>query len=83
MRADGRLRRPFRPALDETAVGAYFSIDRSSRENARRVSVEVGVAALTAELPEVVAALVAPIFRLFEWEVSADYVRHFLNGGRR
>lgn len=69
--------------IDETAVGAYFSIDRTSRVDARRVSIEVGVAALTAELPDVVAALVGPIFRLFEWEVGPDYVHHFLTGGRR
>lgn len=69
--------------LDETAVGTYFSIDRSSREDARRVSIEVGVAALTAELPDVVAALVGPILRLLEWDVGPDYVRTFLTGGRR
>jgi hypothetical protein len=69
--------------IDETAVGTYFSIDRSSRENGRRVVIEVGVAALTAELPEVVAALIGPIFRLYEWDVGPDYVRSFLSGGRR
>lgn len=69
--------------IDETAVGAYFSIERSSREDGRRVVIEVGVAALTAELPEVVAALIGPIFRLYEWEVGADYVRKFLTGNRR
>lgn len=69
--------------IDETAVGAYFSIDRSSRENGRRVVIDVGVAALSAELPEVVAALIGPIFRLYEWDVGPDYVRSFLTGGRR
>lgn len=69
--------------LDETAVGASFSIQRSSRQNARRHAIEVGVAALTAELPEVVAALVGPVFRLLEWDVGPDYVRKFLTGGRR
>lgn len=69
--------------VDEAAVGAYFSIERSSRENGRRVVIGLGVAALTAELPEVVAALIGPIFRLYEWDVGADYVRKFLTGGRR
>jgi hypothetical protein len=69
--------------LDETAVGRYFSVDRSSRENARRVSIAVGVTALTADLPGVVAALVGPIFRLLEWEVGPDYVAKRLAEGAR
>lgn len=69
--------------IDETAAGVYFSIERSSRENGRRVVIEIGIAALAAGLPEVVAALIGPVFRLYEWDVGADYVRKFLTGGRR
>jgi hypothetical protein len=63
-------------ALDDPNPGVYFSFDRTSSVDARRHRVSVSVAALTAELPEVTAALVAPIFRLFDgWDIGPDYVR--------
>jgi len=52
--------------------------------NERRVTRQVGVAALTAELADVTASLLAPIFRLFDgWDVNADYVHHRLTRRRR
>lgn len=62
--------------LDEPAPGVYFSLSRASYVNARRVAITVGVAALTAEMAETTAALVGPIFRLFDdWDVGPEYVR--------
>jgi hypothetical protein len=62
--------------LDDPKPGVYFSLERSSLVNARRYSVSVSIAALTAELPEVTAALLSPIFRLFDgWDIGPDYVR--------
>jgi hypothetical protein len=62
--------------LDDPRPGVYFSMERSSSVDARRHRVSLSIAALTAELPEVTAALVAPIFRLFDgWDIGPDYVR--------
>lgn len=71
--------------LDEPDPGIYFSSRRTSATNERHVKVHVGIAALTAELPEVTASLVGPIFRLFDgWDIGAEYVQQRLaKGGRR
>jgi len=62
--------------LSEPAAGVYFSTRRSSSVDARRVPLTVGVAALTANLAEITADLIGPIFRLFDaWTIDADYVR--------
>jgi hypothetical protein len=67
--------------IGEPSPGISFSITRTSAMNARRQRIRVGPAALAAELPEATAALVGPIFRLFDgWEVGPDYVRARLTG---
>ncbi|QJU57387.1 ATP-binding protein [Sphingomonas sp. AP4-R1] len=69
--------------IDEVAPGSYFSVSRSSRENTRRVAIEVGIASLTADLAQVTASLVGPITRLFGgWEIGPDYVRKVLEQRR-
>lgn len=71
-------------SLDEPAPGVYFSIDRTSAVDARRVAITVGVAALSAELAETTSELIGPLFRLFDnWDVGSEYVRARLeNRGR-
>ena len=60
--------------------GVYFSAARSQVDG-RRVQVAVGLAALDAELPEVVGSLIGPIFRLFDGsDLGAGYVRALLEG---
>jgi hypothetical protein len=62
--------------IDEPKPGVYFSLQRSSAVNARRHRISIGLAALVAELPEITASLVGPIFRLFDgWDIGPEYVR--------
>jgi len=61
--------------LGEPQAGISFSIHRSSSVDVRRVDIAVGVAALSAEMAEISASLIAPIFRLFDaWDITAEYV---------
>ncbi len=65
--------------IDDPRPGSYFSMNRSCNVNGRRVPIIVSVSSLVAEISEVTASLIGPIFRLFEgWDVGPDYVRSWL-----
>lgn len=69
--------------VDEPAPGVYFSRSSTSAVDARRVSSKMSIDVLTASMPEAIATLVAPIFRLFDgWDVGPDYVRKILENPR-
>lgn len=68
--------------IDEPRAGSYFSLKRTSAVNERTVRIQVGVAALTADLADVTASLVGPILRLFDgWDIDSDFVQKRIERG--
>lgn len=69
--------------VDEPAAGVYFSRSSTSAVNTRRTSSRMSIDTLTANMPEAISTLVAPIFRLFDgWDIGPDYVRKILENPR-
>jgi hypothetical protein len=69
--------------VSEPRAAVYFSLDRRSVVDARRVRTAVGTAALRADLAGTTAALVGPVLRLFDgWDVDAAAVSSMLDRTR-
>ena len=69
--------------VDEPKPGVYFSRSYTSAVDSRRTSSRMSIDTLTANMPEAISTLVAPVFRLFDgWDIGPDYVRKILENPR-
>lgn len=69
--------------VEEPSVGRYFSRNYISAVPSRRFTATLTVEGLVGDPDSATAALLSPIFRLFDgWDVNTDYVRSELERSR-
>lgn len=69
--------------VEEPAAGRYFSRNYIAAVPARRFATTFPIEGLVADPDGATAALLGPVFRLFDgWDINPDYVRSELSRGR-